>query len=146
MRMAVSSLCVALPLLLGSTRQEQPSASPTVATLPPVVVETSPRAGSTAVDPGLSEVRVTFSKQMMDQSWSWSTAWEGSSPEITSPPRYVDEGRTCVVRVKLEPGRTYGWWLNSRQFGNFKDRDGRAAVPYLLTFETAAGTGKPERK
>ena len=27
-------------------------------------------------------------------------------------------------------------WLNSLKFGNFKDADGKSAVPYLLVFET----------
>jgi RNA polymerase sigma-70 factor (ECF subfamily) len=38
--------------------------------------------------------------------------------------------------VKLEPGKTYVIWLNSQKFGNFKDTDGKSAVPYLLVFET----------
>ena len=44
--------------------------------------------------------------------------------------------RTCVLPVKLEPGKTYAIWLNSQKFGNFKDTDGRSAVPYLLVFRT----------
>jgi hypothetical protein len=27
-------------------------------------------------------------------------------------------------------------WLNSENFGNFKDAEGHPAVPYLLVFET----------
>ena len=125
--------------LLGAAPQE--SEAPTVASMPPVVVETSPRAGAVDVDPDLDEIRVTFSKEMKDQSWSWSTAWKDSTPEMLSPPRYVDDGRTCVARVKLEPGRTYGYWLNSQNFGNFVDQGGRSAVPYLLVFQT-----KPDKK
>ena len=34
------------------------------------------------------------------------------------------------------PGKTYAIRLNSRRFGNFKDTDGRSAVPYLLVFKT----------
>jgi hypothetical protein len=51
-------------------------------------------------------------------------------------PRFEADLRTCVLKVKLEPGRTYAWWLNSDQFQNFKDKGGRAAVPYLLIFQT----------
>jgi hypothetical protein len=36
-----------------------------VAATPPVVVETTPRAGAVNVDPSLAEIRVTFSKDMM---------------------------------------------------------------------------------
>jgi hypothetical protein len=40
------------------------------------------------------------------------------------------------MKVRLEPGRTYAWWLNSDKFKNFTDLAGRPAVPYLLIFET----------
>ena len=45
--------------------------------------------------------------------------------------------RTCVLPVKLEAGKTYGFWLNSANFGNLMDEDQRKAVPYLLVFQTA---------
>ena len=73
---------------------------------------------------------------MTDASWSWSTAWENSTPEFIGQPHYEAGGRTCVAKVKLEPGRTYAFWLNSENFHNFQDRDGRPAVPYLLIFQT----------
>ena len=103
---------------------------------PPVVVETSPVSGAREVEPGVTDIRVRFSKPMTDDSWSWSTAWENSTPEFISQPRYAADGRTCVVKVKLEPGQTYAFWLNSEKFRNFKDSDGRPAVPYLLIFQT----------
>jgi predicted Ser/Thr protein kinase len=108
----------------------------TVAGLPPVVVETQPVSGARDVEPGVTEIRVRFSKEMADGSWSWSTAWENSAPEIIGQPHYESDGRTCVAKVKLEPGRTYAWWLNSNQFKNFTDLAGRPAVPYLLIFQT----------
>jgi hypothetical protein len=40
--------------------------------------------------------------------------------------------------VRLQPGRCYAIWLNSDRFKNFKDAGGIPAVPYLLTFTTAA--------
>ena len=132
-------LALACVGLLGFSPQE--SEAPTVATMPPVVVETVPRSGATEVDPDLNEISVTFSKDMMNESWSWSTVWKDSGAAITSKPRYLKNKRTCVARVKLEPGRTYGYWLNSQKFGNFKDEDGRSAVPYLLVFGT-----KPDKR
>jgi RNA polymerase sigma-70 factor (ECF subfamily) len=120
----------------------QDDEAPTVASMPPVVVETVPRAGSVDVDPDLDEIRVTFSKDMKAGSWSWSTAWKDSSPEMISPPRYDKDDRTCVARVKLEPGRTYGYWLNSQKFGNFVDTEGKSAVPYLLVFQTKGKRSK----
>jgi len=103
---------------------------------PPVVVETQPIAGTRDVQPGETEIRVRFSKEMADGSWSWSTAWQNSTPESIGPPHYLADQRTCVMKVRLEPGRTYAWWLNSDKFKNFTDLAGRPAVPYLLIFET----------
>jgi hypothetical protein len=45
---------------------------------------------------------------------------------------------TLVVKVKLEPAKTYAYWLNTNQFRNFTDRNGTPAVPYLLVFQTSA--------
>ena len=50
-------------------------------------------------------------------------------------PRYESDHRTCVINVKLEPGRTYGFWINSEEHQYFTDKGGRPAVPYLLGFE-----------
>ena len=104
--------------------------------LPPVVVKTTPQAGANNVAAGEVEIRVTFSKKMKDGSWSWSSAWQNSAPEIIGKPRYEADGKTCVIKVKLEPGKTYGYWINSEKFKNFKDAQGKSAVPYLLAFET----------
>jgi RNA polymerase sigma-70 factor (ECF subfamily) len=98
-----------------------------VEAMPPVVVKTAP---------GVVEIKVTFSKEMTDKSWSWSTAWQGSTAESAGDIRYEGDHKTCVWRVKLEPNRTYAYWLNSEKFRNFKDKQGHAAVPYLLVFQT----------
>ena len=103
---------------------------------PPVVVETYPATGAQDVAPGVTEIRVRFSKAMADGSWSWATAWEDSTPESIDAPHFLADGRTCIMKVRLEPGKTYAWWLNSDKFKNFKDQGGRPAVPYLLTFQT----------
>lgn len=113
-----------------------PAAEPTIDTMPPVVIKTVPEAGSTNVAPGVVEIKITFSKPMRDQAWSWSTAWEKSDAEVVGKPKYEADGKTCVLKVKLEPNKTYGYWLNSQKFKNFKDSEGRPAVPYLLVFKT----------
>jgi tRNA A-37 threonylcarbamoyl transferase component Bud32 len=107
-----------------------------LAAQPPVVVETFPVSGARDVAPGETEIRVRFSKEMAGDSWSWSTAWENSTPKFTGQPHYEADSRTCVAKVKLEPGQTYAFWLNSENFHNFKDSGGRPAVPYLLIFQT----------
>jgi hypothetical protein len=104
--------------------------------MPPVVVKTVPESGSKEVPPGEYEIRVRFSKKMTAGSWSWGTAWAGSAPDSLGAPRYEADQMTCVLKVKLEANKTYGWWLNSQKFQNFKDAQGHPAVPYLLVFDT----------
>jgi RNA polymerase sigma-70 factor (ECF subfamily) len=108
----------------------------TVASAPPVVVKTEPRAGASDVDPALKAIKVTFSKDMTDGSWSWTTASPATEVKTTENPSYDDDHRTCVLPVQLEAGKTYAVWVNSSRFQNFKDTDGRPAVPFLLVFET----------
>jgi RNA polymerase sigma-70 factor (ECF subfamily) len=108
----------------------------TLETVPPVVVKTVPQAGSEGVDPKLSEIKVTFSKEMVDGSWSWVKYSEDSFPQLNGKPRFLEDKKTCVLPVKLESGKTYALWINSAELGNFKDLDGRPALPYLLVFKT----------
>jgi len=128
---------IAASALFVAVTQLATAATLSLDTAPPVVVTTQPMAGATGVDAGLAELSVTFSKPMQDRSWSWSTWGEENYPEMAGEPRYLDDGRTCVLPVKLEPGKFYATWLNSQKFKNFMDLDGRPAVPYLLTFTTA---------
>lgn len=113
----------------------------TLESVPPVVVKTVPEAGSGDVDPKLTEIKITFSKEMQDGSWSWSTLSKESFPEFNGKPKYLEDKRTCVLPVKLEPGKTYAIWANSQKFTNFKDANGRSAVPYLLVFRTGKQAG-----
>jgi hypothetical protein len=104
--------------------------------LNPAVIKTVPGSGAKNVDPSISEIQVTFNKEMMDKSWSWVQVAPENFPQLTDSPRYLEDRRTCVVKVKLEPGKTYIIWLNTQKFTNFKDKDGHPAEPYLLMFET----------
>lgn len=108
----------------------------TLETAPPVVIKTVPESGAGNVDPTTATIRVKFSKPMQDGSWSWSTAGKETNPEVTGKPKYEKDKRTCVLPVKLQPGQTYAFWLNSQKFRNFKDAGGQPAVPYLLIFKT----------
>jgi RNA polymerase sigma-70 factor (ECF subfamily) len=118
----------------GSAWSEEPQEM-SVAALPPVVVKTIPQAGDTQVDPSITEIRGTFSKKMTTgKNYSWAGAEDSW---VTGKPRWLADGKTCVLPVKLEPGKTYVVWLNSPSFRNFRDSRGQSAIPYLLVFETA---------
>jgi len=102
----------------------------------PVVVKSVPEAGSAAVDPSTTEIRVTFSKDMQPGVWSWGMVDKESYPGTSDAPKYLDDKRTCVLPVKLQPGKTYAVWINTEKLQNFKDTKGLIAVPYLLVFKT----------
>ena len=132
MRAMLSVLIVGGAFLSGAVHAQEV----TLESAPPVVVKTVPEAGSAEVDPGTTEIRVTFSERMRDGNWSWVTESKESDPGTAGQPRYAEDRRTCVLPVKLQPGRTYAVWVNSQKFRNFKDAKGRPAVPYLLVFKT----------
>ena len=109
---------------------------PTVKSMPPVVVMTVPQSGETAVDAGLKEIKVTFSKDMQTKKmWSFVQISKDTFPQKAGEPKYVDN-RTIVLPVKLQPQKTYVVWINSGKFNAFRDVDNHPAVPYLLVFET----------
>lgn len=108
----------------------------TLDTARPVVIKSVPESGSAAVDPGITEIRVTFSKEMQPATWSWGMIDKESYPGISESPRYLEDKRTCVLPVKLQPGKTYAVWINTEKLQNFKDTKGMVAVPYLLVFKT----------
>jgi|HubBroStandDraft_6_1064221.scaffolds.fasta_scaffold1127465_1 hypothetical protein len=63
-------LFVVLLVLTGAVQGDD---RPSLATAPPVVVKAIPEAGSDSVDPAITEIKVTYSKDMKDHTWSWST-------------------------------------------------------------------------
>src|SRR5260370_23588818 len=108
-----------------------------VESAPPVVVSTVPRAGSNDVDPrALTELKVTFSKDMEPKNFSWVQYSKETFPTTTGAPHFLDDRRTCVLPVMLEPGHPYVIGLNKAPYENFMDGGGRKALPYLLVFET----------
>ena len=108
----------------------------TASSVPPVVIKTMPESGSQNAPSGEVEVKVTFSQAMTDPGWSWCPVRADSEPKLIGQPYYEADHRTCVVKVKLEPGKTYGWWLNTEKFHGFQNTHNVSAVPYLLTFKT----------
>ena len=115
----------------------QEKAEVSVATMPPSVVKTVPQAGDMAVDPARKEITVTFSKDMMtEKMWAVCQISKETFPKTSGGIHYLDDKRTCVVPVELEPGKTYVLWFNMGKFNSFRDIENHPAVPYLLVFQT----------
>ena len=107
------------------------------ADFPAFVVETQPRLGDVEVDADATkEIRIVFSKPMTDRSWSLTQGNVYAFPESAGPTHYLADRRTCVVPVKLEPGKTYAMGINGGRFNNFKDAGGTPALPSSLAFRT----------
>jgi RNA polymerase sigma factor (sigma-70 family) len=114
-----------------------PKAEPVIPDdLPPVVISVDPPLGAVDVDPGLREIRVTFSKEMNDRSWSWTEGTTYAVPKTDGEIHFATDQRTCVMPVKLEPGKTYALGINSERFHGFRDQRGQPALPYLVVFRT----------
>jgi hypothetical protein len=56
-------------------------------TAPPVVVKTVPESGVEGINADVNEIKVTFSKDMEDGSWSWSTFSKDTFPATTGDPK-----------------------------------------------------------
>ena len=130
-------LSLAAGMVLLALQTSAVAESAVVEAFPPVVVRTSPAAGNQGVDPSIREVRVTFSKEMMThEMWSFVYARPATFPKVAGQIHYLDDKRTCVLPVSLEPGKTYGMWINSQEHTSFRDTYQNPAVPYLLIFKT----------
>src|ERR1700722_19008469 len=103
-----SFIFIAMLGLIGSAK---PDDVVSLAAAPPVVVRTVPESGTDGVDSSLTEIKVTYSKDMKDHTWSWSTWGQDTFPQTTGKPHYLDDKRTCVLPVKLKPDKTYAIWL-----------------------------------
>lgn len=127
-----------IEVLLAATTLAAEDKPASIQTLPPSVVKTIPEAGDTAVDPALTEIRVTFSKDMLtDRMWAICQISDDTFPaKGAGEIHYRADKRTCVFPVKLQPGKTYVLWFNRGKFNSFRDTANNPAVPYQLVFQT----------
>src|SRR5262249_24190297 len=113
---------VCLQTKIDPERSDEPKADDLPDDFPAFVVKTVPKLGDLDVDPETTtEIRVTFSRPMKDQSWSWTQGNVYAFPEVTGKIHYLPDKRTCVMPVKLEPGNTYVMGINGGRSENFKD-------------------------
>jgi beta-lactamase regulating signal transducer with metallopeptidase domain len=119
--------------------QPAPKATPAIDAVPkdenapPVIVSTSPTLGDTEVDPALTEISVTFDRDM-----AGGMSWTGGGdyyPKFSSKPFWKDK-RTCVMPISLESGRLYRVGINSKSFQNFQSEKGVPVAPNVIAFTT----------
>jgi len=103
---------------------------------PPRIVMMIPAIGATNVSPSLTELRVTFDREM-GGGFSWTGGGE-NYPEGTGRPQWSPDKRTCTMPVKLKPNWTYRLGINSPSHKNFKSANGVSASWTRWTFQTGA--------
>ena len=105
----------------------------------PVVISSSPVAGTTTVDPSTNEIIVKFSKKMKtDKMWSVVKIPNGTFPTIDGKVHFKGDGRTFVIPVKLKANTVYAFSINSNQKIGFQGINGKPAQPYIISFKTGS--------
>lgn len=111
----------------------------TLKNINPVVISSSPVAGTTTVDPSTNEITVTFSANMMtNKMWSVVKLNNSNFPQITDEVYFKDDARTFVIPVKLKANTVYAFSLNADNKKGFKSVNGKSAQPYIISFKTAS--------
>ncbi|MCA9444834.1 MAG: hypothetical protein KC964_28875, partial [Candidatus Omnitrophica bacterium] len=104
------------------------------------IVSTLPEVGATDVDPGLSEITVTFDRPMNTDGYSWT----GGGPNFPKTPEgkeaYWKDEKTCALPVELEAGHYYRVGINSDSYRNFRSESGKPAQPSAIYFTTKGAT------
>jgi hypothetical protein len=101
----------------------------------PKVVAIIPANGAEDVDPGLTEMRITFDRRMKDGAWS-IVQMTSNFPHLTGKPHYDREHRVLTVGIRLEPNRQYELWLNSGQYSSFMSEEGVPLDSVAIRFKT----------
>lgn len=108
----------------------------------PAVIDSFPLTYSNDVEPDIKEISVTFDQDMHQYGWAWCTTGQQTYPETTGKPRYIDS-RTCVLPVKVAPGRPYLVLINLSPYHGFKNAEFIPAREYAIVFATKDENGNP---
>jgi hypothetical protein len=96
----------------------------------PQVVSASPADGAKEIDAGTGEIRVTYSRPVRLVR-AKGVYWQSRPPLETGLVSILEDGKTAVFSVKLEPGKTYRFTLHAAATA-----EGYAPIPKVLTFAT----------
>ncbi|MCY2990025.1 MAG: DUF4932 domain-containing protein [Planctomycetota bacterium] len=101
----------------------------------PRVVSVGPADGAIGVNPQLAEIRVVFDRPMKDKAWSL-VGGGPEMPEVIGEPAYDAARTTWTIPVRLKPGHSYRFMLNSDRFRAFQSEDGASLEPVTVRFQT----------
>jgi len=132
---AAVGLLLALLTLTDARSGDRASGTQAEPGAPPQIVSASPSPGEVDVNPSLTEITITFDRDM-----SGGFSWTGGGPEFPPSPEgkkaLWKDKKTCVLPVKLEAARYYRVGINSTSFQNFKSAEGVPTRPSAIYFTT----------
>jgi beta-lactamase regulating signal transducer with metallopeptidase domain len=132
---AITILAALGVVALTDAQTAKTATSSDAAPAAPKIVSTLPAAGATEVDPGTSEIIVTFDQDMR-KGFSWTGGGPDFPPGLKGKKAYWRDSRTCVLPVKLETRHYYRVGINSTSYNNFRGTNGAAAMPSAIYFAT----------
>lgn len=107
----------------------------------PQIVATTPAVGAVDVDPAVTEITVTFDRDM-----GGGMSWTGGGADFPRGPEgqraFWRDPRTCVLPVKLEAGHYYRVGINSKSYRNFASKSGEPAPPAAIYFATQGASAE----
>jgi hypothetical protein len=137
-----------VPLLLlavGTIASAPSSQAADDAQGPPRIIRTSPDVGATEVDPAVTEITVTFDRDM-----GGGMSWTGGGSEFPKSPESQQahwlNKRTCVLPVKLYASQYYRVGINAPSFHGFQSTEGVPVSPSAIYFTTTGASEMLKRK
>jgi hypothetical protein len=110
----------------------------------PQIVATSPEVGATEVDPAVTEITVTFDREM-----GTGFSWTGGGSQFPSGREgekvHWRDSRTCVLPVSLQAGRYYRVGINSPSYQGFRSAKGVPVQPSAIYFTTQGASPELQR-
>jgi RNA polymerase sigma-70 factor (ECF subfamily) len=131
-----------LPSTRGATSAPQENAA---SPMPAWIVATSPAIGATDVDPKLTEITITFDRDM-GAGMSWTGGKPFFPPADGNKQAQWRDKRTCVLPVKLKQGQFYRAGINAQSFLNFRSQAGEPAPCTAIYFVTKGATKSVESR
>jgi hypothetical protein len=105
----------------------------------PHIVRLTPPNGAGDVYAGLTEVRIEFDRPMKTDSYAIFGGQDGmfgKKGDAAFKGRFSADGKTFVQPVRLEPGKTYRFSINSMWRDGFRSAAGLPLDPVRVTFTT----------
>lgn len=113
--------------------------------VPPQIIASSPKIGETEVNPSITEITVTFDRDM-DKGFSWTGSGPDHPPVSAGQKPHWRDKRICVLPVNLRAAHFYRVGINSTSFHGFSSEEGLPARPSAIYFTTAGASEELKQK